>query len=265
MSAIGALARTQLRRTSRSRLFVVGVLVALVLVAGVVESVIGIRTWTSQAVSAAIAWDVISFYAIVGFVLAALLGAWTIQSERRDKTWQVMLCKPVMPWQIVVGKFLGVMSVLGTLTLVLWAILHVLLAITLRTYFPRVDVALALQLISFSIPAALSLCLTLRFHPILAVAITLLLRYEFLDALFASLTSSQYPAAVLFVPAGLVAMVRMIAPSYEAFDLTVSLRTMASLLWTRQAWVVAYAVSIDSLLLWIATAVLRARELAKTL
>jgi ABC-type transport system involved in multi-copper enzyme maturation permease subunit len=264
MNAVIAVARTEFRRTTRNRVFLVCVLLAIAVIAVVVEPIITIRTQGGETIAVIVAWRVISTFSGFGFVLAAVLGVWAIQSERREETWQALLCKPIRPWQIVVGKFIGVMSVMGGLTILLWACVHALLAISLERYSPRLDIALAYQLLSFSIPAALSLCLSLRFQPIASALVTLLLRYDILDSLFATITMSPQPAAVLFVPVTLVGAARAVAVPYDAFDLSESLRSAASILWARDLWVAAYALTVVMLLLAVAAAWLKHGELANT-
>jgi ABC-type transport system involved in multi-copper enzyme maturation permease subunit len=263
MIALLAIAATHLRRTTRSRVFSACLLLAAVLAAVVLEPVIAIRTRGSTAVAAAVAWQIISIFSGGGFVLAVVLGVWSIQSETRDKTWQALLCKPVRPWQIVCGKFLGVMAVMGGLTFIVWACVHVLMAVSLGRYFPRLDLALASGLLGFTIPAALAICLSLRVHPIASALIALLLRFDALDSLFDAITSSQLPPSVLFVPAALAGAIRAIAPPYEIFNLSATLGSAAAILWGRHLWIGSYASAVVALLLASATFVLKHRELAK--
>jgi ABC-type transport system involved in multi-copper enzyme maturation permease subunit len=263
MNALVAIARTQFRRTMRSRVFLACVLVAIACAAIVVEPIVNIRTQTPGSVAAAAAWEVISLFSTLGFGLVAILGVSAIHSETRDKTWQALLCKPISPWKIVVGKFLGVMAVMSALTAFVWGCVHVLVAVSLHRYFPRLDLALAFELLGLTIPAALAICLSLRIHPIASAIIVLLLRYDALDALFDAVTSSQHSTAVLLVPATLIGAARAIAPPYDLFILGDTLSSAATILWGRQLWITGYATALVALVLASASYLLRHRELAK--
>lgn len=107
-----AIARCEFRAFHRQAAWRAGGALTLVLALALAWSARG------DALRAAAAQDVVLLaFGFLGAALAMVLGADVVAREVRDRTWMVVLAKPVSRLEFLIGKFVGIAAVLAEVAL----------------------------------------------------------------------------------------------------------------------------------------------------
>jgi ABC-type transport system involved in multi-copper enzyme maturation permease subunit len=165
------LAQNTFREGVRDRVFLaVLIFSALLLVASLV---IGPLSLGEQA---RITQDIgLASMSVLCFLITVLIGTGIVYKEIDRRTIYTVLSKPVNAWEFILGKFLGLVLMVGLLTLAMSAVLLAVNWIVTRDFSPAILTAILLVWMELILLTALSILMSTIASPILGAIFTLVL------------------------------------------------------------------------------------------
>ncbi|MGA8597745.1 MAG: ABC transporter permease subunit [Bryobacteraceae bacterium] len=173
-----------------------------------------------------------------GSLLAAWAAADAVSSELRLGTVLAVMARPVRRWEFLLGKYLGTQLLLLFYVVAMFGLSYLLAAIAGENIQSTPWVLIVYPLIRYALYSAIAILLVTVMHPVVVLAVILII------AVMASIVApaSHTPP---FLPAWLWAAIYYILPSTQLLSetqfLTITQSSLHSTPWTHHVTALAYA------------------------
>lgn len=277
MNAVGAVARLAFRESARNRVLhaLLGAMLLVVVVAHVFAWVSGDEPARRLKVVTDLS---LTGIALLGTLAAIFLGTHLVHQEVERRTVYTVLARPIGRGSFLVGKYLGLLAIMGVASLVMAVIFFASYGFAVATLPPpgvahdlplaKLALALCMTYVELVIVIAIALFFSVAAHPIEGAVFAFLLvlvghMTASLRDLAAELVRNAGDGAALSLRAlaqGLE-VAYLLLPNLEHFDLRGQAVHDLSITWQQPALALAYALVYASIVLALATAVLRRKVL----
>lgn len=197
-------------------------------------------------------WDVLAaFYAgtsLCGSLAAIYLGVSVIWGELSRGTIAMILSRPVKRWQLLLGKYVGALTVLLLFSLAMGGIMAVYVSIHDLDMSPAMRYAPWLTFCQLLLMCSIALALSSVMHPLIAGVLAMLSDISWLFEYFVTVGPYHYVSYVL--------------PSYGLFNVWIQFRTTATLYgWAEVGMLTLYALDVSLIMVLLAVWRLHFKEI----
>ena len=179
---IRTIARQTFASFLRNRLMIVFLSICVCIVLLMLTPLLGFKMMTTAAnagqMKAMVIGDIAAimfFLSGVGSWLAAWAAADSVASEMKAGTILAVMARPVKRWEFLLGKFLGVMTLMLVYVLMMFALSWILALIAGERIDSTPWVLIAYPLVRYAMYSALAMLLVTFFHPLVTLAITMVI------------------------------------------------------------------------------------------
>ena len=171
-----------------------------------------------------------------GSLLAAWAAADAVASEMRSGTILAVMARPVRRWEFLLGKYLGVMLLMGVYVLCMFGLSCLLAWIGGATIQSSPWVLLAYPMVRYAIFAAIGILLVGVMHPVIAIAIVMVV--SILAQLVAPGSNTTFMAE--WLKTGLFYILPSTGLLSEVRFLTITKATLRGAPWSEHLTALAY-------------------------
>jgi ABC-type transport system involved in multi-copper enzyme maturation permease subunit len=211
---------------------------------------------TSERMALPMVGLVMSLVSGFGSLLAVWAAADSVWGEMKSGTILAVMARPVRRWEFLLGKYLGVLMLMGIYVLFMLAVSYLLVWIGGARIQSTIWVLLVYPMVRYALYAAISLLMVTVMHPVMALAIVLLVSAGRQAAVFRS-----------FLPEWLRSAMNVILPSTALLSedrfLTITQEKLKQVPWTDHATALAYGLDWALVFFLLAARSFRRRSLAR--
>jgi len=195
-----------------------------------------------------------------GSLLAAWSAADAVASEMKSGTILAVMARPVRRWEFLLGKYLGVMMLMGIYVAFMYAVSSILAWIGGERVVTNPWVLLVYPMVRYGIYAAAATWLVAVMHPVFAFALVLI------AAVLASLAGPN-SNGLGFLPGGLRRGLFLVLPSTNLLDetnfLALTSEHLKAVPWTQHVTALAYGLDCSVVFFLFAAWAFRRRGLSR--
>lgn len=200
---------------------------------------------------------VISMVSGFGSLLAAWAAADSVAGEMKSGTILAVMARPLRRWEFLAGKYLGVLILMAVYVVAMLGVTFLLAWLGGQSFHTSVWTLIAYPLVRYAIWAAISMFLVTMVHPVLVMAMVVILMT--LITVFGS-TSSHMPAWLRLPVHVILPLTSLVSEEKFLIITRASLRPFP---WTNHLTALAYGLDYALVFFLLAVFVFQRRSLAR--
>ncbi len=254
MRAIRAIAANTFREAVRDRILYLFVGFAIVMV--VSTKLFGMLTVGDETrIIKDIGLASMQFFSML---IAVMMSMMLVSREVDSRTVYNILAKPVRRWQFLLGKYLGLVAIVGANLVLITVVLMAMVLIYSGQWDPMLIFAAAMTMLEMAVLAAFAIFFAVLTKPILGSLMTLSVFVVGHLSADLWLLTRQLPGAFA---RGVIAVIYYLVPNLERFDFKVEVVHNLPIPPAAVGWAVVYALAFVVVVLFLANLRFRSKDL----